>query len=101
MPVLDERAIDDIRDFHFPGGSSVDASKGLFRADMSDTELRKVFMTGLLDDASFVENEDFYFEKTFDYPNAGVRSQTGGGGVANRVTLVISKFSDVITMYPQ
>ncbi|MFD9812862.1 hypothetical protein [Streptomyces sp. NPDC059080] len=100
MPELDYRALKDLHDYHFPGGSEVDSSKGLFRPDLTDGELEAVFNAGLRDAGTFKPNASFYYEKTFPYSGIGTSSATNGGGPSSQVTLVIGKHGDVITMYP-
>jgi hypothetical protein len=104
---LDLRAIQDIRDTHFPGGSKVDSSKGLFLSTVTNRDLAKVLDTGLQDSGSWALNENNYYEKTFPYSGVGTKSPQAGGGPSHTITLVVAKFndpdtslSDVITMYP-
>ncbi|MEU7151266.1 hypothetical protein AB0B15_25060 [Streptomyces sp. NPDC045456] len=100
IPELDDRALADIRKYHFPGGSMTNAGKGQFHAGMTDDELRAIFEKGMHDAAEFKENKDFYFEKQFSYTGAGFSSEARGGNASDTVMLVISKYGDVITMFP-
>ncbi|WP_256726699.1 hypothetical protein [Streptomyces acidiscabies] len=101
FPELDERAIDDIRDYHFPGGSLTDPSKGLFRADLTDEQLEHIFQKGL-ETQMTGPNADNYYERVFDsgIPNVGVTSADQGAQATSRIMLVCSKWGDVITMFP-
>ncbi|GAA2467302.1 hypothetical protein ACFPFX_10860 [Streptomyces mauvecolor] len=102
VPGLDARSISDLRDVHFPGGGRVDPSKGLFRRNMTDSELHKLLDQGLKDPAPFTRNSGGYFEKTFPCENVGTSSVTGPnkGGSASTCTVVINTAADVVTMYP-
>ncbi|MFM9613488.1 hypothetical protein [Streptomyces niveiscabiei] len=101
FPELDERAVDNIRDYHFPGGSMVDPSKGLFRADLTDDQLEHIFQKGL-ETQMTGPNADNYYERVFDsgIPNVGVTSAEQGAQATSRIMLVCSKWGDVITMFP-
>lgn len=81
-------------------GAAIDSTKGLFNADLMNSDLARVFDVGLRDAAPFTENANFYYEKTFNCAGVGRSSANSGGGPATRITLVISKYGDVITMYP-
>ncbi|MFD0376946.1 hypothetical protein [Streptomyces sp. NPDC127112] len=100
MPELDKRALKDMREYHFPGGGQVDRTKGLFKPNVTDSDLEKIFEEGMKHPNPFEENADFYFEKTFAYSGVGFTSEMAGSLPATRITLVISKYGDVITMYP-
>ncbi|MFI6785048.1 hypothetical protein [Micromonospora sp. NPDC050276] len=104
---LDLKAINDIRDYHFPGGSHVDNSKGLFLPTVTNRDLAKILDTGLQDSRPWALNANNYYEKTFAYSGVGTKSAQAGGGPSNTITLVVAKFgdedtglADVITMYP-
>ncbi|KUF16028.1 hypothetical protein [Streptomyces silvensis] len=100
LPELDDRALDNIRDYHFPGGTMTNRTKGQFHAEMTDSDLQAIFEKGMNDPKDFVENKDRYFEKEFSYTGAGYSSAVRGGNTTDTVMLVISKYGDVITMYP-
>ncbi|WP_206506631.1 hypothetical protein [Streptomyces chrestomyceticus] len=96
----DDRTLDDIRKYHFPGGSMTNSSKGQFQAKMTDADLREIFEKGMRDPAYFKEDKNFYFEKEFSCAGAGFSSEARGGNPTDTVMLVISKYGDVITMFP-
>ena len=99
-------AVQDIRTYHFPGGSGVDSSKGLFYSTVTNGDLAKILDAGLRDSIPWVLNGSNYYEKTFPYSGVGTKSVQAGGGPATAITLVVAKFPnyyglvDVITMYP-
>jgi hypothetical protein len=94
LPTLTGRSIENIRATHFPGGKAVDDSKGLFKAEITDSGLEAIVVAGLQDATSWFDNGDFY-ERTFYYPNAGYKSvQAGRGVAANYVTMVVGKHPD-------
>ncbi|MFI5673638.1 hypothetical protein [Streptomyces cellulosae] len=72
MPELDERGIDAIREYHFLGGSKVTDLKGTFRADLTNVDLHKIFVTWAKQ----------------------------GAKMTRRIMVVCSKWGDVITMFP-
>ncbi|MEV8331216.1 hypothetical protein OG275_00305 [Streptomyces niveus] len=101
VPVLDEWAITGIRGSHFPGGSKVDSSKGLFKGTVTNEDLQKIFEAGMEDAAPFKANKDFYYEKEFNYSDVvGFTSGDSGAVPTNRVILVISKYESVVNMFP-
>ncbi|WP_251056091.1 hypothetical protein [Streptomyces sp. ISL-94] len=100
MPELDERAIDEIRKYHVPGGTGVDASKGLFKPEITDAQLQEIFEVGMKDAAEFTQNARGYYEKTFSRTGVGFTSAGNGAMPAQRVTLVINGWGDVVTMFP-
>lgn len=101
VPVLDEWAITGIRGSHFPGGSKVDSSKGLFKGTVTNEDLQKIFEAGMEDAAPFKANKDFYYEKEFNYSDVvGFTSGDSGVVPTNRVILVISKYESVVNMFP-
>ncbi|MCL7377010.1 hypothetical protein [Streptomyces sp. 35G-GA-8] len=100
IPSLDPRSIKLLRDTHFPGGVSVDRSKGLFKPSLTDVDLHKLLSTALADSANFVKNPRGYYEKTFKHPGVGYTSELNNSLPASFVTLVINGGGDVITMYP-
>ncbi|MFF3584947.1 hypothetical protein [Streptomyces mirabilis] len=101
FPELDERAVDDLRDYHFPGGAKTDYTKGLFRADLSNEQLEHIFQKGL-ETQMTGPNASQYYERVFDsgIANIGVTSAQQGARATSRIMLVCSKYGDVITMYP-
>ncbi|MDQ0933375.1 hypothetical protein [Streptomyces turgidiscabies] len=101
MPELDARAIDDIREYHFPGGSKVTDLKGTFRADLTNGDLHKIFEKGL-ETPMTGPNADNYYERVFDsgIADVGVTSGKQGAQMTSRIMLVCSKWGDVITMFP-
>ncbi|MFC8829649.1 hypothetical protein ACFT9I_30425 [Streptomyces sp. NPDC057137] len=101
VPVLDEWAIKGIRDTHFPGGPAANGSKGLFKDEVTNEHLQKIFEAGMEDAAPFRENKDFYYEKEFDYSEVvGFTSADSGATPTKRVILVISKYESVVNMFP-
>ncbi len=67
VPRLDLRAIKDIRATHFPGGSAVDETKGLFKDTITNTDLQTIFEKGLKDPGDWTENDHGYYEKSFSH----------------------------------
>ncbi|WP_327110883.1 hypothetical protein OG206_00175 [Streptomyces sp. NBC_01341] len=103
FPYLGDVAIDvNIRPYHFPGGTHVDDTKGLFFSSVTDSDLAHIFEAGMMDQGNWTLNSSNYYEKTFPYSGVGVRSVKFGNSLpSTQVTLVVSKFTDdIITMYP-
>ena len=105
--MLSLKAINEIRDYHFPGGSRVDDTKGLFLDKVTNRDLANILDKGLQDSGPWVLNKSNYYEKTFAYSGVGNRSSKYGKGLpSTAVTLVVEKFADkygvidVVTMYP-
>ncbi|MFI5999921.1 hypothetical protein ACIA98_05815 [Streptomyces sp. NPDC051366] len=99
-PEFDELGVDNIRGSHVKGGSKVDDSKGLFHDDITDAQLEELFEKGMNDPAKFTLNKDNYYEKTFNQSGVGFASKNMGGHAATKITLVISAWGTIITMYP-
>ncbi|WP_236796572.1 ALF repeat-containing protein [Amycolatopsis sp. GM8] len=103
---LDLKAVTNIHDSHFPGGSKVDSSKGLFFSTVTNGDLAKILDTGLQDSNLWALNASNYYEKTFPYSGVGTKSAQAGGGPSTAITLVVDKFPgpyglvDIVTMYP-
>lgn len=106
IPLLTLRAIKNIRDSHFDGGSAVDSSKGRFYSHLTNTDLQKIWEAGMTSADKWKLNSTGYFEKTFAYEGAGTLSTShGNGAAATQVTLVVEQYgagptSEVVTMYP-
>lgn len=106
IPLLSLRAITNIRNYHFEGGSNADGTKGLFYSTLTNSNLTKIWETGMVDAGSWKLNSSNYFEKTFTFTGAGIQSPLyGAGAPATKVTLVVEQYgaggySEVVTMYP-
>ncbi|MFG2407159.1 hypothetical protein ACGFR8_23020 [Streptomyces brevispora] len=88
FPELDERAIDDLREYHFPGGGMTDCTKGLFRSDLTNDQLEHLFQKGL-ETQMAGPNANDYYERVFDsgIVNIGVTSAQQGARAASRPIL--------------
>lgn len=106
IPLLSLRAINNIRDYHFEGGSNADDTKGLFYSTLTNSDLTKIWEAGMTDTGDWQLNSSNYYEKTFAYSGAGIQSPLyGAGSPATKVTLVVEQYgaggySEVVTMYP-
>jgi len=95
---LGETAIDDIRATHFPGGASVDKTKGLFLPTVTDADLQNIFQQGLLSTNEWTTTSLGNFEKQFPYAGVGI---TNEGDPSFQVTMRITPSGGVVTtMYP-
>ncbi|MDX3361751.1 MULTISPECIES: hypothetical protein [Streptomyces] len=107
LPLLDLKAINDIKKYHYQGGSAVDGSKGLFYSSVTNTQLQQIWEAGMKDTGSWTRNAAGYYEKTFPYSGVGIQSPDFGNSLpATKVTLVVEAvndgdgYSSVVTMYP-
>ncbi|MFC9287036.1 hypothetical protein [Streptomyces sp. NPDC057052] len=106
IPLMSLRAINNIRDYHFEGGKSADDTKGLFYSTLTNSDLQKIWETGMMSTDSWKLNSSNYYEKTFTFTGAGIQSpRYGNGAPATKVTLVVEQYghggySEVVTMYP-
>ncbi|WP_234363772.1 MULTISPECIES: hypothetical protein [unclassified Streptomyces] len=104
MPVVDnDWFYDDIRDYHFPGGSNVHSGKGMWPASMTNARLKEIFSKAedLCGNSWTPGSEPAYYVCTFD-PGLGVIGQKYPGGPnTSIVEVVVSKYGDAITMYPK
>ena len=105
--MLSLKAINGIRDYHFPGGSQADDTKGLFLTKITNRDLATILDVGLRDAGPWAQNARGYYEKTFAYTGVGNRSIKYGSGLpSTKVTVVVEGqpdnygVVDVVTMYP-
>lgn len=103
MPELDVLAIEKIRATHFSGGVDQDNTKGLFYSSTTDSQLERIFELGMRDPSDFVFNESTgKYVKSFPLTGVGFRSIKYGDGLpSSSVSLVISKYGQVASMYPE
>ncbi|MFI9648389.1 hypothetical protein ACIHAA_19085 [Streptomyces sp. NPDC052040] len=100
------RAINNIRDSHFQGGTKADQTKGLFLPSVTNKTLSQIYDAGLSDASAWKLNSSGYYEKTFPYANVGLRSEKCGNSLpSTQVTIVVERYgangyNEVVTMYP-
>ncbi|WP_329281429.1 hypothetical protein [Streptomyces sp. NBC_00691] len=102
--VLNDWFYDDVRDYHFEGGSQVDSGKGIWKASTGNDVLKKVFHMAETKCARGDWRQGTapdYRVCSFD-PGLGIiGKKKPNGEETNLVEVVISIYGDSITMYPK
>jgi hypothetical protein len=97
-PSLDEQGEAHVRANHFPGGSGVDSSKGIFNADEDPYALAENGAGSSIEGP----NENGFYERVVNAGRIiGNASEDSGGLPTTIYRIIQDRWGSVITMYPE
>ncbi|MEU5977694.1 hypothetical protein [Streptomyces sp. NPDC047315] len=102
---LDTLALRSLREFHFAGGGKVSDKKGIFNSDLTLADMRSIFDRAMKDQGTWKQASGgpLYHEKNVcldPKKKFGTSSKESGEHRTHCLTIVVSEYGDLVTMYP-